>query len=70
MAKAMSLMEGDGTESPSAIRNELGDSMELGIGIYRTAEGMQQTIDKIAELVITSYSIHYTKLYENCLALP
>jgi len=50
VAKAMSLMEGDGTESPSAIRNELGDSMELGIGIYRTAEGMQQTIDKIAEL--------------------
>ncbi len=39
-----------GEEKPADIRNELGRTMEAGVGIYRTAETMQQTIDKIAEL--------------------
>jgi len=50
VAKAMSLMEGDGTESPANIRNEMGDAMEKGVGIYRTEALMQETIDKLAEL--------------------
>lgn len=50
VAKAMSLMENGGTENPADIRNELGDAMEHGVGIYRTEELMQSTIDKIKEL--------------------
>lgn len=50
VAKAMSLMENGGTENPADIRNELGDAMEHGVGIYRTEELMQGTIDKIKEL--------------------
>ncbi|MBB6055041.1 MAG: fumarate reductase (quinol) flavoprotein subunit [Gammaproteobacteria bacterium] len=50
VAKAMSLMENGGTENPADIRNELGDTMEKGVGIYRTEELMQGTIDKIKEL--------------------
>ncbi len=50
VAKAMSLMEGDGTENPANIRNEMGDAMEKGVGIYRTEALMQETIDKLAEL--------------------
>jgi len=50
VAKSMSLMENGGTENPADIRNEMGDAMEAGVGIYRTAETMQQTIDKLKEL--------------------
>jgi fumarate reductase flavoprotein subunit len=46
----LSLMDIDGTENPADIRNELGLSMEAGVGIYRTEELMQGTIDKINEL--------------------
>ncbi len=50
VAKSMSLMENGGTENPADIRNEMGDAMESGVGIYRTAETMQSTIDKLKEL--------------------
>ena len=50
VAKSMSLMENGGTENPADIRNEMGDAMESGVGIYRTAETMQNTIDKLKEL--------------------
>lgn len=50
VAKSVSLMENGGTESPADIRNEMGDAMEAGVGIYRTAETMQQTVDKLKEL--------------------
>ncbi|MDO2949186.1 fumarate reductase (quinol) flavoprotein subunit [Aeromonas simiae] len=46
----LALMDNDGTENPADIRNDLGRTMEAGVGIYRTAELMQETIDKIAEL--------------------
>ncbi|WP_281706529.1 fumarate reductase (quinol) flavoprotein subunit [Aeromonas taiwanensis] len=46
----LSLLDIDGTENPADIRNELGMSMEAGVGIYRTEELMQGTIDKINEL--------------------
>ena len=46
----MALMEGDGSENPATLRNEMGDAMETGVGIYRTEELMQQTIDKLTEL--------------------
>ncbi|MGR3808775.1 succinate dehydrogenase subunit A [Pasteurella testudinis DSM 23072] len=44
------LLDQDGNESWSKIRDEMGDSMEEGCGIYRTEESMQKTVDKIAEL--------------------
>lgn len=46
------LLHSDGSESPAVIRQEMGDSMEEGVGIYRTEESMQKTIDKLAELKV------------------
>ena len=46
----LSLLDIDGTENPADIRNELGMSMEAGVGIYRTEALMQETIDKLKEL--------------------
>jgi fumarate reductase flavoprotein subunit len=40
----------EGNENWSKIRDEMGLSMEEGCGIYRTPELMQKTIDKLAEL--------------------
>ncbi|WP_408619057.1 fumarate reductase (quinol) flavoprotein subunit [Celerinatantimonas sp. YJH-8] len=48
--RALALKHTGGHEDPAKIRNEMGDSMEAGVGIYRTQETMQQTIDKLAEL--------------------
>jgi fumarate reductase flavoprotein subunit len=39
-----------GTERIATLRREMARSMEEGCGIYRTATGMQQTCDKLAEL--------------------
>jgi fumarate reductase flavoprotein subunit len=39
-----------GTESIAAIRNEMADAMEKGVGIYRIGDEIQQTVDKIREL--------------------
>lgn len=50
LAKYQALKQTQGSEKPTDIRNELGRTMEAGVGIYRTEETMQQTIDKIAEL--------------------
>ena len=44
------LLDQEGTESWSAIRDEMGNSMEEGCGIYRTQDSMQKTVDKIQEL--------------------
>ena len=44
------LLNQNGQENPAQIRKEMGLSMEEGCGIYRTAEGMQKTIDKLDEL--------------------
>jgi fumarate reductase flavoprotein subunit len=40
----------DGTERLATIRKEMAKSMEDGCGIYRTADTMQATCDKLAEL--------------------
>jgi fumarate reductase flavoprotein subunit len=40
----------DGSERVSTLRREMAKSMEDGCGIYRTAETMQATCDKLAEL--------------------
>jgi fumarate reductase flavoprotein subunit len=32
------------------LRDEMGDTMEAGVGIYRSADGMQQACNKLAEL--------------------
>lgn len=44
------LLHSDGSEKSAVIRQEMGDCMEEGVGIYRTQESMQKTIDKLAEL--------------------
>jgi fumarate reductase flavoprotein subunit len=44
------LVNQNGTESWAKIRDEMGESMEEGCGIYRTPELMQKTVDKLAEL--------------------
>lgn len=50
--KTEDLLHSKGTEKMADIRQEMGDSMEEGVGIYRTEASMQQTIDKLAELKI------------------
>lgn len=44
------LFNQEGGENWATIRDEMGQSMEEGCGIYRTPELMQQTVDKLAEL--------------------
>jgi len=44
------ILHSNGTEKMADIRQEMGDSMEAGVGIYRTKASMQKTIDKLAEL--------------------
>lgn len=44
------LLDQEGNESWSEIRNEMGDTMEEGCGIYREQASMEKTIEKIAEL--------------------
>ena len=44
------LARGSGGERISSVRDELQQSMEDGVGIYRDAEGLQQTAAKIQEL--------------------
>ena len=43
-------MMGEGSEDPAAIRREMNETMDAGLGIYRTGEGMAATVAKIAEL--------------------
>ncbi len=50
MARTEALLHSEGTEKMADIRQEMGDCMEEGVGIYRTKESMQQTINKLAEL--------------------
>ncbi len=40
----------DGTESMSGLRKEMMDTMEKNAGIYRAEAGLQEAVDKIAEL--------------------
>lgn len=40
----------DGTESMSGLRKEMMDTMEKNVGIYRDAAGLQEAVDKIAQL--------------------
>ena len=50
MQRTEALLHNDGTEKMADIRQEMGDCMEAGVGIYRTRESMQEAIDKLAEL--------------------
>ncbi|MGR6438482.1 hypothetical protein ACU42Y_04745 [Proteus mirabilis] len=43
-------MNQKGSENWAQIRDEMGEAMEEGCGIYRTPELMQKTIDKLTEL--------------------
>ncbi len=46
----LSLLRGDKGERPAVLRDEMMDSMEAGVGIYRKAETINATCDKLAEL--------------------
>ncbi|WP_279460276.1 fumarate reductase (quinol) flavoprotein subunit [Actinobacillus delphinicola] len=50
IARLEALYKQEGNENWSSIRDEMGQAMEEGCGIYRTQESMQQAVDKIAEL--------------------
>ncbi|PKF61232.1 fumarate reductase (quinol) flavoprotein subunit [Psychromonas sp. psych-6C06] len=58
MQRTHALLNSNGTEKMADIRQEMGDSMEEGVGIYRTKESMQATIDKLAELKERYKNIH------------
>ncbi len=47
---ALSIIDGKRNESVADIRNEMGDCMEEGIGIYRDEESIKKTIAKLTEL--------------------
>ena len=44
------LLNSNGTEKMADIRQEMGDCMEAGVGVYRTQTSMQKTIDTLAAL--------------------
>jgi fumarate reductase flavoprotein subunit len=48
--KALSIIDGKRNESVADIRNEMGDAMEEGIGIYRDEESIKATIEKLTAL--------------------
>lgn len=52
MQRTEALLNSKGTEKMADIRQEMGDAMEEGVGIYRTKESMQKTINKLAELKV------------------
>lgn len=47
LARVYALTRQEGEESWSKIRNEMGDSMEEGCGIYRTQESMEKPWRKL-----------------------
>ncbi|RBW46844.1 fumarate reductase (quinol) flavoprotein subunit [Psychromonas sp. B3M02] len=49
-AKTEALLHSNGTEKMADIRDEMSACMEAGVGIYRTQESMQNTIDTLAQL--------------------
>jgi fumarate reductase flavoprotein subunit len=49
-ARLLALLDNDRGERVAVLRDEMGDTMEAGVGIYRSATGMQQACDKLAEL--------------------
>ena len=50
----------DGTESPAAIRNELGALMEEGVGIFRSEQTTQKAIEQIALLKVRYQNVKIT----------
>lgn len=46
-----SVIHHDGCENWANIRAEMSMAMDLGCGVYRSEQGMQQTINKISELI-------------------
>jgi fumarate reductase flavoprotein subunit len=50
MNRLLALLKTDAGERVAALRNEMGDCMESGVGIYRQESGMRTTCDKLAEL--------------------
>ncbi len=49
--RALALLAGEGGKDRIAtLRDAMGDTMEEGVGIFRSAEGMQASCEKIAEL--------------------
>jgi succinate dehydrogenase / fumarate reductase flavoprotein subunit len=53
-----SLLQQQGTESPSAIRRELRTLMDQHAGVYRTGPSMQQGLDKVHQLRQRFKNIH------------
>ena len=49
-ARLLALLDVESGERVAVLRNAMGDAMEAGVGIYRSASGMQQACDTIAEL--------------------
>jgi fumarate reductase flavoprotein subunit len=49
-SRLQALLNNGRGERVATLRNEMGDAMETGVGIYRNASGMKTACDKIAEL--------------------
>jgi fumarate reductase flavoprotein subunit len=46
----LALLDNDRGERVAVLRDEMGDTMEAGVGIYRSATACRQACDKLAEL--------------------
>lgn len=57
-AAAAIVSNSNGTERISTLRKEMAKTMEEGCGIYRTAESMQATCNKLAELKERYQNLH------------
>ncbi|MBL8352838.1 MAG: fumarate reductase (quinol) flavoprotein subunit [Burkholderiaceae bacterium] len=49
-ARLLALLDVETGERVATLRDAMGDAMEAGVGIYRSAAGMQQACDTLAEL--------------------
>jgi fumarate reductase flavoprotein subunit len=50
VARVLGLLRQDSGERVATLRDELGDTMETGVGIFRDEAGMRAACDKLAEL--------------------
>ncbi|MDX1475862.1 MAG: FAD-binding protein, partial [Reinekea sp.] len=60
LSEALAIKAKQGDENIAELRKELGLTMEAGVGIYRSADSMQATCDKLAQLQLRYQNIGFT----------
>ncbi|MDX1343884.1 MAG: FAD-binding protein, partial [Reinekea sp.] len=60
LSEALAIKAKQGDENIAELRKDLGLTMEAGVGIYRSADSMQATCDKLAQLQLRYQNIGFT----------